>query len=90
MNQNDLITAISAKAELTKTDTRKFLSALAEVTQDALAKGLTVTVQGIGAFSAYERAARTGRNPTTGEAIQVPAKRMPKFKASGLLKDALK
>lgn len=89
MNQKELILAISAKADLTQSAATKFLKALGEVTAEALAQGKTITLQNVGTLSASQRTERVGRNPSTGESITIPAKRLPKFKASIVLKKAI-
>lgn len=87
MNKTDLISAIAGKAELTKKDTEKFLSAFEEAVTEALANGEKVQLVGFGTFEVTERAARECRNPQTGELMSVAASKAPKFKAGKVLKD---
>ncbi len=89
MNQKELIVAISAKSDLTQSAVTKFLKALGEVTTEALAAGKTITLPSVGTLSISDRKERVGRNPSTGESITIPAKRLPKFKASTVLKKAI-
>ncbi|MBP6454175.1 MAG: HU family DNA-binding protein, partial [Bacteroidales bacterium] len=70
MNKADLISAIAAKAELTKVDAKKALDAFIEVSGGAMKKGERITLVGFGTFSVYERNARNGRNPRTGAKIK--------------------
>jgi DNA-binding protein HU-beta len=89
MNKNDLIDAVSERTGLARSDaTRAVESVLAAITE-ALRAGDAVALSGFGTFLAKTRAARTGRNPRTGEAIAIPASRAPAFKAGKALKDAL-
>mgnify|MGYP003559966301 CR=1 FL=1 len=89
MNKSELIDAIAQKGELTKVDAAKALDATLEAIGDALKAGDTVTLVGFGSFSVKERAARTGRNPKTGEELQIPASKVPSFKAGKGLKDSV-
>ena len=73
MNKSELIGAVAQKAGLTKKDTEKAINSFIEVVQEALAGGDTVAILGFGTFLARERSAREGRNPRTGEPIQIPA-----------------
>ena len=81
MNKTELIAAMAEKAGLTKVDAGKALNAYVEVVKDQLAKGEKVSLVGFGTFSVVNRPARTGRNPRTGKAIKIAAKKSPKFKA---------
>ena len=74
---------------MTKKDTEKALNAAFDVIASALSKGEKVQVSGFGIFEVKEREARMGRNPRTGEAMEIAASRTPTFKASKTLKDAL-
>lgn len=85
MNKGDLIKAI-ADAGLTKKDAETALNAAVAAVSDALAKGEAVQLIGFGTFSVKERAAREARNPRTGETVQVPASKVPAFKAGKALK----
>lgn len=87
MNKTELIAAIAAKTELSKKDSEKALSAALDVISAALAEGDKVQLVGFGTFEAKNRPARTGRNPKTLETIEIPASRLPAFKAGKALKD---
>jgi len=87
MNKSELIDAIATKASLTKTDAAQALDAVISAVGEALKTGDSVTLVGFGTFSVKERAARTGRNPKTGAAIQIAASKVPGFKAGKGLKD---
>jgi DNA-binding protein HU-beta len=89
VNKNDLVDAVAEQTGLAKSDAARAVEALLGAVTDALRKGETVTLSGFGSFVAKTRAARTGRNPRTGEAIAIPASRAPAFKAGKGLKDAL-
>lgn len=80
MNKAELIEAIASKADLTKADAKKALDAFIDATSGTLKKGDRVALVGFGSFSVAKRAARTGRNPKTGEEMQIPAKKVVKFK----------
>ncbi|OYT10357.1 MAG: DNA-binding protein [Bacteroidetes bacterium 4572_112] len=81
MNKTQLIDAMAEKSGLNKADSKKALEAFIGATTGALQGGDRVALVGFGSFSVNERAARTGRNPKTGAAIQIPAKKVVKFKA---------
>ncbi len=89
MNKSELIEAVAGAADLTKADAGRAIDAVVATVTDTLAKGDSVSLIGFGTFSISERAARTGRNPRTGEAIQIKAAKLPKFKAGKALKDAV-
>lgn len=89
MNKSDLIDAIASGAELSKAQASRVLDTLVETISKTLSKGDQVTVAGFGTFSVRSRAARTGRNPQTGEAIAIKASKVPGFKAGKALKDAV-
>jgi DNA-binding protein HU-beta len=89
VNRNDLVDAVAEQTGLAKSDAARAVEALLGAVTDALRKGETVTLSGFGSFVAKTRAARTGRNPRTGESIAIPASRAPAFKAGKGLKDAL-
>lgn len=89
MNKAELIDAIAASAEVTKADAARALDATISTIASALKKGDTVTVVGFGSFVVRARAARTGRNPKTGEEIKIAASKNPVFKAGKALKDAV-
>jgi DNA-binding protein HU-beta len=90
MNKTTLIDAIATQASLSKTDARKFLDAFVDVTSTSLVSGDKVTLIGLGTFSVIERSARIGRNPITGETINVPSKKAVKFKPGLQLRDKIK
>ena len=89
MTKSQLIDAIAEKAGLSKADASKALSATLESVTDALEAGEKVALLGFGTFRVSLRAARTGKNPQTGEAIAIPASKAAKFKAGQKLKDAV-
>ena len=90
MNKTDLITAVSESANLTKKEAGVAVDAVFESIQKSLANGEKVQLIGFGNFEVRERAARKGRNPQTGEEIQIPASKVPAFKAGKALKDSVK
>lgn len=87
MNKNELISAISQEADLTKADASKALDSMIGAISCALSQGQDVRLAGFGNFSISERAARTGRNPRTGGEINIPASKVVKFKAGKALKE---
>ena len=90
MTKADLIESIKDKAQMsTKAEAGKALDAILEVIKEGLAKGEDITFTGFGSFKVVQRAARTGRNPQTGAAIQIPAAKVVKFSAGKFLKDAV-
>lgn len=89
MNKADLVTAVAEKAGISKKDSEKAVNAAFDTITEALAAGDKVQLVGFGAFEAKERSARIGRNPKTKEEIQIPASRVPAFKAGKALKDAV-
>jgi len=89
MNKTELISAIAEKSGLSKKDSEKALSAAVDAITGALIAGDKVQLVGFGAFEVKSRAARTGRNPKTKEAIEIPASKIPQFKAGKALKDAV-
>jgi len=90
MNKAQLIDAMASKADLSKADAKKALDAFITSTSDALKEGDRVALVGFGSFSIAERKARTGRNPKTGAEMQIPAKKVVKFKAGSELADNVK
>ena len=90
MNKTELINAVAETAGLTKKDATKAVEAVFETIQSALAKGDKVQLIGFGNFEVRERAARKGRNPQSGEEIEIAASKVPAFKAGKALKDAVK
>ncbi len=89
MNKGELISKIAEDAEITKTQAGAALDSLVEAVTKALKKGDKVTLVGFGTFSVTKRAARTGRNPQTGETIKIKAKKVAKFKAGKELSDRI-
>ena len=87
MNKDTLIGAMADKSELTRKDCEKALNAFIESVSDALARKEKVTLIGFGTFSVVTRAARTGRNPSTGDPMDIPAKDVPKFSPGTNLKN---
>ena len=86
MNKAELIAAMSEKAELSRKDAEKALKAFTDVVAEELKKGEKIQMVGFGTFEVSERAARTGRNPQSGEEMVIPASKAPKFKAGKALK----
>jgi DNA-binding protein HU-beta len=89
VNKSELIDAIAASADLPKAAAGRALDAVVDSITDALKKDDSVSLVGFGTFSVKERAARTGRNPQTGEPINIAAAKIPSFKAGKALKDAV-
>ncbi|HSS64808.1 MAG TPA: HU family DNA-binding protein [Gammaproteobacteria bacterium] len=89
MNKSELVDSIAAAAGLTKADAGRALDAFVKSVTRALKRGDTVSLVGFGTFSVRKRAARTGRNPRTGQAIRIAASKNPAFKAGKALKDAV-
>ncbi len=89
MNKSELVAAIAEQANLSKKDAESALKAFTDVVTQELSKGEKIQLVGFGTFEVSERAARTGRNPQTGEEMQIPASKAPKFKAGKALKDAV-
>ncbi|MDH0899645.1 HU family DNA-binding protein [Comamonas aquatica] len=89
MNKTELIEHIAYNADLSKMGAARALEATLSAVRQTLKKGGTVSLVGFGTFSASKRAARTGRNPRSGEAIKIKAAKVPKFTAGKALKDAL-
>ena len=87
MNKADLVAAVAEKAGISKKDSEKAVNAAFDAITDALVAGDKVQLVGFGAFETKERSARVGRNPKTKEAIEIPASRVPVFKAGKALKD---
>lgn len=89
MNKSELVSEIASASGLTKADSEKALNATTEAIKSALAKGESIQLIGFGTFSISERAARTGRNPQTGQEIQIAAKKIAKFKPGKALDEAV-
>ena len=89
MNKSEMIEAVAKSADISKAAAEKALDGALGAIKGALKKGSTVTLVGFGTFKVGKRAARTGRNPRTGEAIEIKAAKLPKFRAGKALKDAI-
>jgi DNA-binding protein HU-beta len=89
MNKNDLITAVATSSGLQRNDAIKAVEGVFEAISEALKKGDEVRLVGFGTFSVAKRKASTGRNPRTGEAMEIKASSQPKFKAGKVLKDSV-
>ena len=89
MNKTELIAAVAENAEISKKDAEKAVKAVFDVITEAMKNDDKVQVVGFGTFEVSQRSAREGRNPQTGETMQISACRAPKFKAGKALKDAL-
>lgn len=89
MNKKDLVKAMAEKLGTTQKAAGEQLDAILEVITEAMVAGEDVKISGFGTFSVTERAAREGRNPATGETIQIAASKAPKFKAAKALKDTV-
>jgi DNA-binding protein HU-beta len=90
MNKTELVAEIAEKAGLSKKDSEAAVKAFIDAVSESLKKGDKVQLVGFGTFEVSERPARTGRNPQTGETIEIAASRTPKFKAGKALKDMFK
>jgi DNA-binding protein HU-beta len=90
MNKQNIVERVHERVGGTKVSAEQAVDAVLDAITDGLKKGDEVSIAGLGIFSAKTRAARTARNPRTGESIQVPAMRVPKFRAAKALKDAVK
>lgn len=89
MNKSQLIAAVAEKSNMTKKDAEAAVNAVTETIISALKDGEKVQLVGFGTFEVKTRGARTGRNPKTGESIEVPATKHPAFSASKALKDQM-
>ena len=89
MNKTELIAEVANKAGLSRKDAEKALGAVVETITEAVVKGDKVQLVGFGSFETKQREARTGRNPRSGETIEIPAASLPAFKAGKALKDAV-
>ena len=89
MNKTELIAAVAESAGLSKKDTERVVNAALDTITAALCKGDKVQISGFGTFEVKDREARVGRNPHTKEAIEIPATKVPSFKASKTLKDTV-
>lgn len=89
MNKSELIDSIATSADISKAAAGRTLDATIDAVKKAMKKGDMVTLVGFGTFYVGKRAARTGRNPRTGDAIKIKAAKVPKFRAGKGLKDAI-
>ncbi len=89
VNKNDLVAQVASSTGLSKADAARAVDGVFEAISGALKQGEEVRLVGFGTFNVSERAATEGRNPRTGEKIQIPASKQPKFKAGKGLKDAV-
>ena len=89
MNKTELIAAVAEKTGMTKKDAERVINATVETITSSLVAGDKVQVSGFGNFEVKAREARVGRNPRTKETIQIPATKLPAFKAAKALKDAV-
>lgn len=89
MSKSELVAVIAEKADLTKKQADAAVNAFIETVTDEVANGGKVALLGFGTFERGERSARTGRNPQTGKKLQIPASKVPKFKAGKAFKDAV-
>ncbi len=90
MNKKELIAEMAQKSGLTQKDTEKVLDAFLETVSESLQKGENVQLVGFGTFEVRQRAARTGKNPRTGESVHIPAAKVPAFKPGKGIKDRVK
>jgi DNA-binding protein HU-beta len=89
VTKTELVSSVAEKAELTKVDAERAVKALVETVTTCLKDGDSLTIVGFGTFSVSQRAARTGKNPRTGEKLEIAAANTPRFKAGKSLKDAV-
>ena len=89
MNKSDLVDSVADSAGLSKADAGRAVDAFVDTVTSTLQSGQAVSLVGFGTFAVRDRAARTGRNPRTGETIQIKASKNPAFKAGKALKDAV-
>jgi len=89
LSKENIVAEVADKAGISKKDAVKAVNAFLEAMTENLAKGEKITFIGFGAFEVKERAARVGHNPRTGEAIEIPASKLPSFKPGKALKDAV-
>lgn len=90
MNKADVIAKIAKDASMSKAAAEKALNSFTDTVKSSLKKGQGITLVGFGTFGISKRAARTGRNPATGESIKISARKVPKFKPGQALKDAVR
>lgn len=89
MNKTQFVSRLAEKTKLSKAEAERALNGVIEIITEQLKGGDKVNLTGFGSFSVGERAPRTGRNPQTGQPIDIPAARVPKFKAGKILKDSV-
>ncbi len=89
MNKADVVDAVAESADISKAAAGRAVDAVLDIVSKSLSNGDSVTLVGFGTFSVRDRAARSGRNPRTGETIQIAASKLPVFKAGKALKDAV-
>ena len=89
MNKSEFISAVASKTGLTQADAGRAVDAVLATVTETLARGEDIRFTGFGSFEVVEQAARTGRNPRTGEEIAIPASKAPKFRAGSALKSAV-
>lgn len=89
MNKNELISVIAEKSGFSKKDAATALESVVAAISESLEKGEKIQLVGFGTFEVKERAARTGKNPRTGEVVEIAAAKVPSFKAGKALKDAV-
>lgn len=89
MNKAELISAVAEAAEVSKKDAESVITATLDVITDALKQGEKVQLVGFGSFEVKQRAARVGRNPQTKQPVEIPASKVPVFKAGKVLKDTV-
>lgn len=90
MNKAELVNEVSGKTGLTKKQTQNVIDAVVETIGDILSRGEKVTLVGFGTFQIVSRKAKVGRNPQTGQTIQIPAKKVPKFRPGKRLREKVK
>jgi len=90
MNKFDFIELLAEKHNMSKAEADRVINTITEAITETLQSGNKVALAGFGTFTAVQRAARTGRNPATGESIQIPAKKAVKFKAGAKLAESVK
>ena len=90
MNKTELIAVVAERAEVTKKDAEMVLAAIVDTVAETLATGEKVVITGFGTFEVRDRVARKGRDPRTGQVIDIPAQKTPAFRAGKGLKDAVR
>jgi len=90
MNKAELVEAVSDKAGITKKQAGSVIDAITDTVKETLSKGERITLVGFGTFHVMERKAREGRNPRTGKKLEIPAKKVPKFRVGKNLREAVR